>query len=151
MSPVAGTPDAITIAPDNVYNPFGEPIDFALRRLVEAGPRIFQQTNDTRRVHIALDGQFALFGRDFAWGADAAATRSDQREFTGPYADDSKLAPALGPSFLDASGVAHCGTPAAPIAGCVPLDLFGPPGSITPAMLAYIDAFETNRTRGDTA
>ena len=39
--------------------------------------------------------------------------------------------------------------PTAPIAGCVPLNLFGPPGSITPAMLAYIDAFENNRTRGD--
>ena len=143
------SPDGIAISPDNVYNPFGESIPIALRRLIEGGPRVFQQTNDTRRVHVALDGQFALFGRDFAWSADAASTRSDQREFTGPYADDSKLAPALGPSFLDASGVAHCGTPAAPIAGCVPLNLVGPPGSITPAMLAYIDVFEHNRTRGD--
>ncbi len=143
------SPDAIAISSDNVYNPFGEPIALAFRRLVEAGPRIFDQTNDTKRVHVALDGQFALFSRDFAWGADATATRSDMHEFTGTYADDRKLAPALGPSFLDASGVAHCGTPTAPITGCVPLNLFGPPGSITPAMLAYIDVFENNRTRGD--
>jgi len=143
------TPDAITIAPDNVYNPFGEPVLVALRRFVESGPRIFQQTDNTRRAHIALDGAFTLVGRDLAWTANISATRSEMHEFTGPYADDSKLAPALGPSFLDSSGVAHCGTPAAPIAGCVPLNLFGPPGSITPPMLAYVDAFENNRTRGD--
>lgn len=141
--------NAIAISPDNVYNPFGEPIDVAVRRFSEAGPRIFEQTNNTKRLHMALDGQFVLFGRDWAWGADAAATRSDEHEFTGPYADDRKLAPALGPSFVDASGSVHCGTPTAPIAGCVSLDLFGPPGSITPAMLAYVDVFENNRKRTD--
>ncbi len=145
----AGSPDAIGISQDNVYNPFGEPIAFALRRLVEGGPRIFQQTNDTARLHVALDGVFSVWGKDFAWGADAATTRSDMREYTGPYGDDSKLSLALGPSFFDESGNAHCGTPSAPISGCVPLNLFGPPGSISPAMLSYIDAFETNRTRGD--
>ncbi len=147
LAPTA--PDAVAISSDNVYNPFGEPIALALRRLVEAGPRVFDQTDNTKRVHVALDGQFALSSRDFAWGADATATSSDMHEFAGPFADDRKLAPALGPSFLDAAGVAHCGTPTAPIADCVPLNLFGPPGSITPAMLAYIDAFENNRTRGD--
>ena len=144
-----GSPDAIAIAANNVYNPFGEPIDVAQRRIVEAGPRIFHQTNDTWRLHLGLDGSFTLLGRDFTWNADAAATRSEQREFTGPYADDRKLVFALGPSFLDASGVARCGTPGAVIAGCVPLNFFGPPGSLTPAMLDYVDAFEVNRTSGD--
>ena len=37
----------------------------------------------------------------------------------------TKLRDAVGPSFMDASGAARCGTPAAPIDGCVPLNLFG--------------------------
>lgn len=144
-----GEPDAIAISPHSAYNPFGEPIDITLRRVTEAGPRIFRQTDGTLRVHVGLDGAFALAQRDFTWGADFALTRSATRELAGPYADDRKLALAVGPSFFDASGAAQCGTPAAVIAGCMPLDLFGPPGSVTPAMLDYIDADEVNRYRDE--
>lgn len=140
-------PDAIAISPDNVYNPFGQPIDIALRRFVEAGARLFHQTDDTMRLQVGLDGSFSLFDRDFGWTANALGTRSDTSEFTGPLADFRKLAFALGPSFLDSTRTAHCGTPEAVIPGCVPMDLFGPPGSITPAMLDYVDAYETNRYR----
>ncbi len=144
-----GSHDAIPITADNVYNPFGEPIAFAARRLLEAGPRDFNQTDDTQRLHFALDGLFGLFGRDFSWRLDTATTRSNQREYSGPYADNSQLLLALGPSYFDAAGTAHCGTAAVPISACVPLNLFGPPGSITPAMLDYIETFETNRRKGE--
>jgi iron complex outermembrane receptor protein len=144
-----GQTDAFGIAADNAYNPFGEPVVFVQRRFVESGPRIFQQSSDTSRVHVGLDGAFALAGRDFTWGADAIATRVRVREFTGTYADNRKLALATGPSYFDAGGVAHCGTAQAPIAGCVPIDLFGPPGSISPAMLDYVNANEINRSRND--
>ncbi|MEP6939869.1 MAG: TonB-dependent receptor [Rudaea sp.] len=145
-----GSSDAFAIAADNVYNPFGEPIDAAIRRIVEAGPRISQQTADTLRVHAGLDGNFAIGARDFSWSANASLTRSNETEHTGPYADNSRLALAVGPSFLDASGVARCGTPTAIVAGCVPLNFFGPPGSLTPTMLDYVDAFETNRENDQT-
>jgi len=137
--------ESITIATNNAYNPFGEPIDFAVRRFTEAGPRIFDQTNDAQRAHLGADGTFSLAQREFTWGADVSSTRSDTRELAGPYADDRKLALALGPSFFDSANVAHCGTPDAIIEGCVPLDLFGPPGSITPAMLDYVDSTLVNR------
>ena len=146
----APSSDAFPIAADNLYNPFGEPVDFGRRRLVEAGSRYFHQTDDTRRLHLGVDGAFALWGRDFLWSADAIQTRSDTAESTGPYADNRKLALALGPSFRDAAGTAHCGTPQAPVDGCVPLDFFGPPGSITQPMLDYIDLFESNRSRDTT-
>jgi iron complex outermembrane receptor protein len=137
-----GFPDAIAIAADNVYNPLGTDVLTAKRRFVEAGPRFLDERVDTRRYHVGLDGSFAFAGRDFTWRADAAQTKSGETDFVGPFADDRKLALALGPSFRDAYGLARCGTPGAVIAGCVPLDLFGPPGSITPAMLDYIGAFE---------
>jgi len=142
-----GNPDAIPITPDNVYNPLDDTIIIGLRRITEAGSRVFQQTDDTVRMHLGLDGAFTLAQRDFTWGADVSTTRSNTREYVNPYFDDRKLVLALGPSFLDANGVAQCGTPDAVIAGCVPLNLFGPPGSITPAMLAYISANEINRYR----
>ncbi|MEP6484206.1 MAG: TonB-dependent receptor [Rudaea sp.] len=144
-----GAANAFPIAADNVYNPFGEPIDFANRRLVEAGPRLSQTSVDSTRLHIALDGSFKAFDRDFIWGADAIATRADQRAFDGPYLDNRKLALAVGPSFFDAGGVPRCGTSSAVIDGCVPLNLFGPPGSISAAMLDYAEAFETNRERDE--
>jgi iron complex outermembrane recepter protein len=145
----AGLPDGFGISTDNAYNPFGEPIVTARRRFVESGPRIFDQTADTGRLHVGLDGAFTLADRDFTWGADAIATQVRVREFTGTYADDRKLSLAVGPSYFDASGTAHCGTPDATIPDCVPINLFGPPGSLTPAMLDYVNANEINRTSND--
>ena len=145
----APLPDGFGISADNAYNPFGEPIVTARRRFVESGPRIFDQTADTGRLHVGLDGAFTLASRDFTWGADAIATKVRATELTTAYADDRKLSLAVGPSYFDAGGVAHCGTPDAPIADCVPLNFFGPPGSFTPAMLDYVNANETNRTTND--
>ncbi len=144
-----GLPSGFGIAADNAYNPFGKPIASVIRRFVESGPRVFQQTVDTGRVHVGLDGLFTLADREFSWGADAIGTKVREREFTGTYADDSKLALAAGPSYFDAAGVAHCGTQAAPLPDCVPINLFGPPGSITPAMLDYVNADEVNRTTNE--
>ena len=59
------------------------------------------------------------------------------------------MAAAVGPSGPDASGRIVCGTPdpltglvpaAAVIAGCVPVDLFGGVGTITPDQAAYLTA-----------
>jgi iron complex outermembrane receptor protein len=145
----APAPDGFGISAANAYNPFGEPIVTVQRRFSESGPRIFDQTADTGRIHAGLDGAFSLADREFTWGADAIETRVRVREFTGTYADDSKLSLAVGPSYFDASGTAHCGTPGAPIPDCVPINLFGPPGSLTPAMLDYVNANEINRTSND--
>jgi iron complex outermembrane receptor protein len=150
FSPYSGGPESLlSIAPDNLYNPFGQPIVAVQRRLVEAGPRRFEQSVDTRRVHVGLDGLLPVAGRQIAWGADLTFIRADERSLTDPYFDNRSLALAIGPSFRDAAGVARCGTPAAPVDGCVPLDLFGPPGSITPDMLAYVRRATHGRRRAD--
>ena len=144
-----GPAGLISISPDNIYNPFGEAIPFGNRRFVEAGPRRLRQEVDTTRIDLGLDGLFALGAREFSWGLNYTGTRADQREWVSPYADNSRLALALGPSFRDAAGVAHCGRPDAVIAGCVPLNLIGPPGSITPEMLAYVGIDAHNRKRSE--
>ena len=144
-----GQPDGFGISADNVYNPFGEEVVLVTRRFAESGPRVTQQTADTSRLHVGLDGAFTLAERNFTWSADAIGTQVRVREYTTAYADNSKLALAVGPSYFDASGVAHCGTPDAPVPDCVPMNFFGPPGSITPAMLDYVNANETNRTTNE--
>jgi len=151
FSPYLLDPDgnSIGISADNVYNPFGEAAVTGSRRFSEAGPRRFEQKATTTRIALGLDGLFELGTRDFNWSLSYNATRADSRELVSPYADNSRLALALGPSFLDASGVARCGRPGAVVAGCVPLNLFGPPGSITPEMLDYVGISAHNRKRSD--
>ncbi len=123
----------VRVSEDNLYNPFGETLTDVRRRLVEAGPREFIQDNEAWRIVVGADG---VVGGWF-WDSSVVYGRNetDQRQ-TGDLLD-SRLRPALGPSFIDGSGTPTCGTPAAPVVGCVPLNLFGGAGSITPAMLAW--------------
>ncbi|HJR13803.1 MAG TPA: TonB-dependent receptor [Rhodanobacteraceae bacterium] len=150
FSAAAGTADAFSVSPQNIYNPFGVPVDVTTR-WPDSEPRRFEQSVDTTRFHFGLDGLFQAFGRDWNWNADATRTRVVQSESAGPYADDAKLALAVGPSFHDANGVAHCGTPDSVIEGCVPLDLFTGPGRYTQAMTDYVNAEIHNdqRARSD--
>ena len=123
----------LAVSADNLYNPFDETLTDVRRRLVEAGPREFVQDNEAWRLVAGADGTVG----GWFWDASAVYGRNetDQRQ-TGDLLD-SRLRPALGPSFLDGAGNPTCGTPAAPLPGCVPLNLFGGAGSITPAMLAW--------------
>lgn len=141
----AGASNGFNLSQDSVYNPLGETIKAFQRRFLEDGPRRFEQSVDTTRVHLGIEGMFDVAGRAVAWGADATHTRAVQRETIGPYQDNARLQLAVGPSFFDPDGIARCGTPASPIEGCVPIDLLGAPGSITPAMLDYVDVHASNR------
>jgi iron complex outermembrane receptor protein len=118
-----------TIDPTNPYNPFGVPVTQAFRRLVELGPRAAEPDEKTVRVATGLDGtvERARWAASFVYGRTSTSTLE-----SGPV-DKSRVASALGPAFQDQNGVRHCGTPAAPIAGCTPVNLFGA-GSITPSM-----------------
>ncbi|MBS0461447.1 MAG: TonB-dependent receptor [Proteobacteria bacterium] len=136
---------AYTVSPDSIYNPFGADVAVHMR-FVGADVRRFEQAVNTSRLHLGLDGSFTLAGHDWNWTADAISTRAAQTEFSGPYADNEKLRLAVGPSYIDASGTPRCGSPGHVIAGCVPIDLFGGPERLTPAMLDYVDVNVHNRT-----
>ena len=124
----------VSVSADNAYNPFGETITDARRRLVEAGPRDYIQDNESWRFVLGADG---LLG---SWFWDASVSRGRNKTDQVQTGDllDSRLQLALGPSFFDGNGNAVCGTQDNPIAGCVPLNLFGGAGSITPEMLDYV-------------
>jgi len=130
----------VQIHQNNLYNPFGAPVVRIQRRVVETGGRSFKQDVDTFAFNGALEGSFSLGDRYFSWDAGYIYAKNDQNDVTKGLFDVSALRQALGPSML-VNGVPTCvatpGNAATAIAGCVPLNLLGAPGTITPEMLAF--------------
>ena len=127
----------VTVSKDSYYNPFGLDFTQVTRRLVEFGPRHQSQTADTFRVVGGLNGQLP-----FGWSWDAALIygHTDWANINQGNIWQTRLQNAVGPSFLDPkTNTVTCGTAAAPIGGgCVPLNLFGGAGSISPASAKYL-------------
>lgn len=124
------------ISADNVYNPFGEDIIRSRRRMVEANRRFDQDITQVQAI-FGLEGELTD-----SWFWDATYNygyRSGSFVDRGQYVG-ARLELALGPSFFDDNGNAVCGTPDAPIDGCVPLNLFGGPGTVTQEQLDYVSA-----------
>jgi len=134
LGPAAGTgalPDTVGVDVTNPYNPFGVTLDANTneiligRRPVEGGPRIFTQTVDTSTVATGLQGSFDGFNRTFYWDVNASTGLNRARQSVQGTYNVAHIQEALGPA-------ADC------VAPCVPLNIFGGPGTITPAMLDYI-------------
>jgi iron complex outermembrane recepter protein len=148
--------DVTAIDRTNPYNPFGFTLNtstdtstggtdyFVGRRPVEGGPRVFTQDVDTYYFGGGFRGDFQLASRDFAWDLNAAWSRNTADQVTHGSYNALKIGNALGPAGRDAAGNLVCGVPdntglvANPIPRCVPLNVFGGPGTITPEMLNYI-------------
>ncbi len=136
--------DTITIDASNPYNPFGTlsaggagnppaTYSFIGRRLVEAGQRTYTQHVDTMSGTATLDGSFHIGEHKWFWDVNGSFGLNDAHQtFTGNI-NAAKLAQALGP-------VANCTAP------CVPFDIFGGAGSVTPAMLAFVGFTERDRS-----
>jgi iron complex outermembrane recepter protein len=141
--------EGVVVSADNVYNPFGRNFYDVRRRLVEFGTRDVEQDVTTFRIVTGLHGKIpqeisALNG--WTWEASFNHGRTQGVELKQGNLRLSRLQSALGPSFVDpTTGVATCGTPAAPIEGCVPLNLFGGTGTITPEMRDYLSYRGTRR------
>jgi outer membrane receptor protein involved in Fe transport len=127
-----GTP----ISRNSIYNPFGVDVVDYNRRLVEAGPRSFEQSIDTMHVAVGLRGD-PKTADDWSWELSYRYSRSDATQHQRGQLVLSRLANALGPSFIDPSNGPTCGTPFNPIFGCVPLNLLRGAGSASPEALAY--------------
>ncbi|MCE7949474.1 MAG: TonB-dependent receptor [Xanthomonadales bacterium PRO7] len=117
----------------NPYNPFGFTLDanspdFGLgRRPVEGGPRIFSQDVNTRYFATGLTGSFGWNEHNYNW--DVNVVRADNnatQDVTGTY-NMAHIAEGVGP-------LAACQADPK----CVPINLFGGPGTLTPDMLNYI-------------
>ena len=127
--------ETITVSAASMYNPFGVDLTQVRRRLLEFGNRTFNQDQNTFRVVGGVDGTLSDdFGPLQGWFWEAAFNygRTQGDEVKHGNLNVPHLAAALGPSFRDpTTGTPTCGTLGAPIANCVPLDLFHGPGTIT--------------------
>lgn len=123
------------ISADSVFNPFGRPVNAIGRRMNEAGFRVFSQDVNTWAFDGGFQGSFEVGERFFDWEAGMFYGRNDQSDTTDGLLQLSRINRAIGPSFFDADGIARCGTAAAPIANCTPLNLMGGVGSITQEMV----------------
>jgi len=136
--------DTISVDATNPYNPFGvtlssgadgTPANYSTirRRFVEGGQRVFTQDVNTFSGTVTLDGSFFLGSKKWYWDANAVVGLNDAHQlFTGNL-NAAKLAKALGP-------VANC------TGDCVPFNIFGGLGSITPAMLNYVTFDERDKS-----
>ncbi|GJI88127.1 TonB-dependent receptor [Rugamonas sp. R1(2021)] len=98
------------------------------RRFVEMGPRLNDFSNRTLQYTIGMKGDAIM-----DWTYDASWTRgnADQTQVRGNWGSLSKVGQAL-----NALSTTACTNQAN---GCVPLNVFGAAGSITPAMLGFIN------------
>jgi len=129
----------LAISADNVYNPFGTAITGASFRPIVA-PRVFNADNTTWRFGATLEGNFDLADRTFDWDVGYVYSDNSFTQLKTGFFNSTRMATALGPSFIDANGVARCGTAAAPITAnnCTPFNIFGGENGVTPEMLAYV-------------
>lgn len=121
--------DTIVIDATNPFNPFGTlgpgTYNFIGRRVIENGPRRYEQSVDTYYLGATLAGRFPLFGNEWNWDINTAWGRNDAEQEVHGNINAANLQRALGP-------VAACTAP------CVPFNIFGGAGSITDAMLGYV-------------
>jgi len=144
QSAAFGTP----LDADSAFNPTAGNVTFR-RRLWEV-PRTTDSKLKTLRFAPTISGYFEAAGRTFDWDVSAVFNRNEVIK-TG-HGDMSLIASslALGPSFIDADGVARCGTAAAPIAGCLawnPLLPFGVAGAgslADPDLQAFLFPYYTD-------
>jgi len=143
----AGLAGTLTIAANNAFNPFGAPVTRIQRRFNEAGPRRFVQDVDTFRFGGGFSGSLEFADRFFDWEAGYSYTINKQNQTTEGLFNVARIRSAL--SAIDNPATAAfdpvCVTPGATtvtaattVGGCVPLNILGGPGAITPAMINYI-------------
>ncbi|MEP6634514.1 MAG: TonB-dependent receptor, partial [Luteimonas sp.] len=139
----SGPPNSVVgISRDSLYNPFGQDVNFYARRMVETGGRKSNVDIRTVAFNGAFEGTLNAFDKPFDWEAGYFyGENKSNNTLTGNF-QLSHVNNATGPSLIDpATGNPICvttaGDPNTVIPGCVPLNLLGGPGTITPAMLAY--------------
>ncbi len=136
--------NGIAVSRSNQYNPFGIDVSPVQRALVEFGNRQFTQSIDTFRIVGGVDGTLPDSTGPLAgwfWDLSLNYGRAEGTQLTTGSLRAPALRNALGPSAggqcLDGAGNV--------ISGCVPLNLFGGAGSITPDQIAGLAFTGTQR------
>jgi iron complex outermembrane recepter protein len=112
----------------------------SVRRRFEETTRRFEQEISQFQSIFGFEGEYQGMHWELNYNTGVRSrTDVDFGQFFGP-----NLANAMGPSALDANGVPRCYTdindPDSLIEGCVPMNFFGGPMSVTQEMIDYVSA-----------
>jgi iron complex outermembrane receptor protein len=119
-------PFGVTLVPDDPTTPgFDNNYNIVRRRMLELGPRRFDQTVKTFYGLATLDGKFSLSNQDWFWDVNLSYGKNKAKQTMLGNINAAKLQQALGPD-------AGCTAP------CVPVNLFGGFGSVTQDMIDWI-------------
>lgn len=101
------------------------------RRMLEVGPRIFNQEVHTWRFAAGFEGNLELANRYVDWDVNYMFTDNNQYDTAFGNLNMQRVEQALGPAAdLDGDGDFEClDAGGAEIRGCVPLNLFGGQGT----------------------
>jgi iron complex outermembrane receptor protein len=129
----------VYVGANSYYNPYPGQDLFFYRRTIEV-PRVTNNENRTIHIDAALSGDFSVMNKAFNWDVGYNHSSVSGSVLSQGNLNLVNLKKALGPSFMNASGVVQCGTAAAPIAlaECVPFNILGGPSASTPAALQYV-------------
>ncbi len=122
--------DTIVIDASNPFNPFGATLgpgnlNFIGRRVVEGGPRRYNQRVNTTYGTATIDGRVPLLGSEWFWDVNGIVGRNKAKQTVFGNINAANLQQALGP-------VANC------TGACTPFNIFGGVGSITDAQLDFV-------------
>ncbi len=122
----------LTIAADNIYNPFSQAITDVRRRVTELGPRIQENRTTSWRLNAGIKGVRNLWH----WELNTSLQRAEKSE---------KLSNLINPLALSQGlkGPANCNSSN----DCIPINLLGPSGSIDQAQLEFIRGVSTTNSR----
>jgi iron complex outermembrane receptor protein len=132
------------ISKDSMYNPFGVDIISWRKRTLEFGNRSWTQDLDTFRVVLGFDGALGDWAgplRGWNWEASYNYGKTAGTEENDGLLWANRIGTAVGPSGLDAGGNPTCYSDAAktiPIPGCIPMNVLGGQGTLTPDMKTYV-------------
>jgi len=136
--------DNITVSALNPYNPFGfdlvsgDNMSLIGRRPVEGGARVFEQKVDTTYFATGLVGNFQAADRSWYWDVNGMYSKNKAEQTNYGSYNIYNVNMALGDPAVCAA------TP-----GCVPLNIFGGVGSITPDMLKWIQPVVRDRSQNE--
>lgn len=125
------------ISAGSIYNPTNQDVGF-FRRYTGI-PSSSKLTSKTAHLDTSLKGWFGLGERQFYWDVGVNYNKNNVNSLATGIFNLDHAAKALGPSFIDGSGVATCGTPGNVVGGgCVPWNVLGGPAGMTDATRQYL-------------
>lgn len=143
---------------NSYFNPYGNRVAgaglgqdlFFYRRTIEV-PRVTDNTSKSMHFDGGFQGETNLFNNQWNWNIGINYNNVNANWVSTGNLNLPNLKKALGPSYMNASGVVQCGTPSAPLSlkECVPFDILGGPSASNKSALDYVMSVGTG-TYGST-